>query len=59
MITLFSALALWASLYLAVGRGIVIAIDADVAGGLYTRFLAKRADISDVGRLVSKFFLPL
>jgi hypothetical protein len=46
MATLLLALALWNSLYLAAGLGIVIAvIGADVAGGLYTQFLAKRAGL--------------
>jgi hypothetical protein len=46
MATLLLAMALWNNLYLAAGLGIVIAvIGADVAGGLYTRFLAKKAGI--------------
>ncbi|MGF6152007.1 phage holin family protein [Pseudomonas fluorescens] len=48
MATLLLAMALWNNLYLAAGLGIVIAvIGADVAGGLYTQFLAKRAGVSD------------
>lgn len=48
MATLLLAMALWSNLYLAAGLGIVIAvIGADVAGGLYTQFLAKRAGISE------------
>lgn len=47
MATLLLAMALWNSLYLAAGLGIVIAvIGADVAGGLYTHFLAKKAGIT-------------
>jgi hypothetical protein len=47
MATLLLAMALWSNLYLAAGLGIVIAvIGADVAGGLYTQFLAKRAGVS-------------
>ncbi len=53
MATLLLAMALWANLYLAAGLGIVIAvIGADVAGGLYTKFLAKRAGISSPDRQV-------
>jgi hypothetical protein len=48
MATLLLAMALWSNLYLAAGLGIVIAvIGADVAGGLYTQFLAKRAGVSE------------
>lgn len=48
MATLLLAMALWANLYLAAGLGIVIAvIGVDVAGGLYTQFLAKKAGVSD------------
>lgn len=48
MATLLLALALWSNLYLAAGLGIVIAvIGADVTGGLYTQFLAKKAGISE------------
>ena len=47
MATLLLAMALWNNLYLAAGLGIVIAvIGADVAGGLYTQFLAKKAGVS-------------
>ena len=43
---LLLAMAVWSNLYLAAGLGIVIAvIGADVAGGLYTQFLAKKAGI--------------
>jgi hypothetical protein len=46
MATLLLALAVWSNLYLAAGLGIVIAvIGADVAGGLYTQILAKKAGI--------------
>ena len=46
MATLLLALAVWSNLYLAAGLGIIIAeISADVAGGLYTQFLAKKAGI--------------
>ncbi|ANI54401.1 holin [Pseudomonas sp. DR 5-09] len=39
-------MALWNNLYVAAGLGIVIAvIGADVAGGLYTQFLAKKAGV--------------
>ena len=45
--TLLLAMALWSNLYLAAGLGIVTAvIGADVAGGLYTQFLAKKAGIN-------------
>jgi len=48
MATLLLAMALWNNLYLAAGLGIVIAvIGADVAGGLYTQFLARKAGVSD------------
>ena len=48
MATLLLAMALWSNLYLAAGLGIVIAvIGADVAGGLYTQFLAKRAGVRE------------
>lgn len=51
MATLLLALALWSNLYLAAGLGIVIAvIGADVAGGLYTQILAKKAGITTGGR---------
>jgi hypothetical protein len=47
MATLLLAMALWNNLYLAAGLGIVIAvIGADVAGGLYTQFLARKAGVS-------------
>jgi len=47
MATLLLAMALWNNLYLAAGLGIVVAvIGADVAGGLYTQFLARKAGIS-------------
>jgi hypothetical protein len=53
MATLLLAMAVWANLYLAAGLGIVIAvIGADVAGGLYTKFLAKRVGISSPDRQV-------
>ena len=43
---LLLAMAVWSNLCLAAGLGIVIAvIGADVAGGLYTQFLAKKAGI--------------
>ena len=46
MATLLLAMALWSNLYLAAGLGIVIAvIGADVAGGLYTQLLAKKAGL--------------
>ncbi|MFJ7790664.1 phage holin family protein [Pseudomonas sp. NPDC096925] len=46
MATLLMAMAIWSNLYLAAGLGIVIAvIGADVAGGLYTQFLARRAGL--------------
>lgn len=46
MATLLLALAVWNNLYLAAGLGIVIAvIGADVAGGLYTQFLVRRAGL--------------
>ncbi|MNL51387.1 hypothetical protein D3C87_1744820 [compost metagenome] len=47
MATLLLAMALWSSFYLAAGLGIVIAvIGADVTGGLYTQFLARKAGIN-------------
>ncbi|MNZ06992.1 hypothetical protein D3C78_237580 [compost metagenome] len=55
MATVLLAMALWSNLYTAMGLGIVIAvIGADVAGGLYTQLLAKRAGLQvperDVGQ---------
>jgi hypothetical protein len=48
MATVLLAMAAWADLYLAAGLGIVTAvIGADVVGGLYTRWLAKRAGVCD------------
>lgn len=46
MATVLLAMALWSDLYLAAGLGIVVAVvGADVAGGLYTQLLAKRAGL--------------
>lgn len=46
MATVLLAMALWSDLYLASGLGIVVAVvGADVAGGLYTQLLAKRAGL--------------
>lgn len=47
--TLLLVLAFRGDVYLAGGAGIVVAvIGADVAGGLYTRWLAKKAGLGDV-----------
>lgn len=47
MATVLLAMGLWSNLYLAAGLGIVVAVvGADVAGGLYTQLLAKRAGLS-------------
>jgi len=49
MATVLLAMAVWADLYLAAGLGIVTAvIGADVVGGLYARWLAKRAGLDPV-----------
>ena len=49
MATLLLVLALWHDPYVAGGLGIVVGLlGADIAGALYTRWLAKRAGVCDV-----------
>lgn len=49
MATLMLALAMGAGLHMAGALGIVVAVlGADVAGGLYTQWLAKKAGVSDL-----------
>jgi len=49
MAAVLLAMAGWGDLYMAAGLGIVTAVvGADVVGGLYTRWLAKKAGLGDV-----------
>lgn len=51
MATLLLALAVWGDIYIAGGLGIVVGLlGADIAGALYTRYLAKNAGVCDVPR---------
>ena|SRR3990167_5657161 len=49
MATLLLTLAIWSDIYIAGGLGIVVGLlGADIAGALYTRYLAKNAGVCDV-----------
>jgi hypothetical protein len=49
MATLLLAWALWGDIYIAGALGIVVGLlGADIAGALYTRYLAKNAGVCDV-----------